>query len=202
MTCKITKLDRGLLLITALLCAYQIAVGVDDFATIPIILYTITFGVLMVASLLILILGFEILENPLVVIVSTLVPLSLSTGLISQFYPDYILGFALFSIAGVLVVSYTLFFAPSRWAIGILILVYTITGLIIFGLPIYLSVQDVVVGDFALVGVGGALIGVGGILLSFLRVGKPILSHDVILSVLPALLLSTTAAFVAGFAAM
>jgi hypothetical protein len=46
---------------------------------------------------------------------------------------------------------------------------------------------------------GGALIGIGGLLLSFLKAGKPILTRQTILSVLPSLLLLMTAAFVAGF---
>jgi hypothetical protein len=50
------------------------------------------------------------------------------------------------------------------------------------------------------VGVGGALIGMGGLLLSFLKTGRPILSRDVLLSALPALLLLMTICFVAGFA--
>jgi hypothetical protein len=54
---------------------------------------------------------------------------------------------------------------------------------------------------FSLVGLGGALIGLGGLLLSFLKTGKPILSRNTILKILPGLLLLTTAAFVLGFSA-
>ncbi|KAA3644175.1 MAG: hypothetical protein DWQ07_18875 [Chloroflexi bacterium] len=200
MTRKITILDRVLLLITVLLCAYHIVIGIDDLATVSIISYTIAFGVLLVASLLILILGFEILESPVVVIVSTLLPLSLSTGLITQFYPTLSSVYIFFAIISLLAVSYTRLLTRGRWAITALIFVHTVAGLIIFALPIYLSLQDLAGPDFALVGLGGALIGVGGILFSFLRVGKQTLSQDVVLSALPALLLATTVAFVAGFA--
>jgi len=48
--------------------------------------------------------------------------------------------------------------------------------------------------------VGGALIGIGGLLLSFLKTGKPILSKETLLSVLPWLLLLMTTCFVVGFA--
>jgi hypothetical protein len=51
-----------------------------------------------------------------------------------------------------------------------------------------------------LVGIGGGLFGIGGMLLSFLKTGKPILPQEKILSILPVLMLLTTAAFVAGFA--
>jgi len=75
---KMTPLDRILLLATGLLAAYQVAIGVDGFSALPMIAYTIAFGVLLVAGLLLIILGFEALDSPLVVIVSTIIPLSLS----------------------------------------------------------------------------------------------------------------------------
>ena len=77
---KMSILDRVLLLVTGLLAAYQIAFVIDDFSALPLITYTIAFGVLLVAGLLIIILGFEILDNPVVVIVSTIIPLMLSLG--------------------------------------------------------------------------------------------------------------------------
>jgi len=43
------------------------------------------------------------------------------------------------------------------------------------------------------------LIGVGGLLLSFLKAGKPILSREMILKILPGLLLLMTLCFVIGF---
>ena len=81
---KISPLDRALLLITGILAAYQVAVGIDGFDTIPIIAYTIAFGILLVAGLLLIILGFDVLDSPIVVIVSTIIPLSLSLGLVWQ----------------------------------------------------------------------------------------------------------------------
>ena len=84
MTHELTSLDRILLLVTGILAAYQVAVGIDGFSTLPIIAYTIAFGVLLVAGLLLIILGFEVLDSPIVVIVSTIIPLSLATGLVWQ----------------------------------------------------------------------------------------------------------------------
>ena len=52
------------------------------------------------------------------------------------------------------------------------------------------------------VGIGGALIGAGGILLSFLKMGKPLLSKNTIHSVLPGLLLIMMICFIVGFAAL
>jgi len=60
---KMTILDRILLLLTGLLAAYQIVIGIDKLSTLPIIAYTIAFGVLLVAGLLLIILGFEVLDS-------------------------------------------------------------------------------------------------------------------------------------------
>lgn len=196
----ISALDRILLLLTALLAAYQVAVGVDGLDTFAVICYTIAFGVLLVACLLIIILGFEILDSPLVVIVSTIIPLSLSLGLVWEYLVDFRTIYLIFTILGFFAVIITRQFTPGRPAVIVLAIVHGISGMLIFLLPIILSLQGETSPGFALVGVGGALIGIGGLLLSFLKTGRPILSRDVILSVLPALLLLMTISFVAGFA--
>jgi hypothetical protein len=74
-----------------------------------------------------------------------------------------------------------------------------IAGMIIFLLPIIITIQRQVKPLFALVGIGGALIGILGLLLSFLKTGKPIVSRDTTMKLFPILLLLTTALFVAGF---
>jgi len=47
---------------------------------------------------------------------------------------------------------------------------------------------------------GGALIGLAGLLLYFLKTGKPIVSREIILHILPGIFLLMTIAFVSGFA--
>jgi hypothetical protein len=163
--------------------------------------YTIAFGVLLVAGLLLIILGFEILDSPLVV-VSTLIPLSLSLGLVWEFLPGWRIPYLIFALAGFLAVAITRYAAPGKIASFTLMPIHGLAGLLIFGLPLYLSLQGQTVIGFALVGVGGGLIGVGGLLLSFLKAGKPVLPRETILQILPGLLLLMTAVFVAGFAFM
>ena len=82
----ISVINRILLMLTALLAAYQVAVGIDGLDTFAIICYTIAFGVLLVACLLIIILGYEVLDSPLVLIVSTIIPLSISLGLVWEYH--------------------------------------------------------------------------------------------------------------------
>lgn len=197
---QITLTDRLLLLATALLSAYQVVVGIDGLGTLAIASYTIAFGVLLVACLLLIILGFEALDSPLVVIVSTVIPLSLSLGLVAEYLPDLTKVYLAFVILGFLAVLLTRIFTPGRFAVITLAIVHGISGLLIFFLPIILTVGGDTNPGFLLVTLGGALIGIAGLLLAFLKTGKPILPRETILAVLPLLLLLMTAAFVAGFA--
>ncbi len=197
---SISITDRILLLLTVLLAAYQVAVGVDGFDTIAIICYSIAFGVLLVACLLLIIFGFEILDSPLVVIVSTIIPLSLSLGLVWEYLVEVRFYYLAFVTLGFLAVVFTRQFTPGRKAVLVLAVVHGIAGMVIFLLPIILSIQGITNWGFIFVGIGGALIGIGGLLLSFLKTGQPILSRNAILTILPGLLLLMTIAFVIGFA--
>ena len=193
-------LDRLLLIITGILAAYQIAVGIDGLSTLPTLTYTIAFGVLLIAVLLLIILGFEVLDSPVVVIVSTIIPLSLSLGLVWQHLVSFQTTYLVFTIVGFLAIVVTRITPmPNKLPTIVLALVHGVAGMIIFLLPILLVLLGAMNPAFALVGIGGALIGVGGLLLSFLKVGKPILPRKTILKILPGLLLVMTICFVFGF---
>lgn len=196
---KISVLDRILLLITSLLAAYQISFGINGLNTLSTWGYTIGFGVLLVAGLLLIILGFEGLESQIVVIVSTLIPLSISLGLVTEHLSQFTIPYLIFAILGFAAIAITRYTVEGKTATIILAITHGIAGSLITFLPIILSIQGKVPGGYFLVGVAGALIGVGGLLLAFLKAGKPILSQKFILTVLPALLLLMTAAFVYGF---
>ncbi len=197
---RISILDRLFLLLTALLSAYQVVKGIEGLDSITIASYTVAFGVLLLAALLLMVLGLEILDSPVVVIVSTVIPLSLSLGLISQFVSELTTAYLVFTILGFIAVVITRFFISGKIAVVVLAIVHGVAGLIIFILPIVLTIQGETEVGFLFVSLGGALIGLGGMLLGFLKTGKPILPRETILSVLPGLLLLMTASFVAGFA--
>lgn len=197
-----SPLDRILLLATGLLAAYQIAVGIDHLSTFPIVAYTIGFGVILLAGLLLIILGFDVLESPLVVIASTIIPLSLSLGLVWEHVAAWRIPYLVFAILGFLSILLTrLKPMKNKLPVIVLAVVHGIAGMTIFLLPIIWALNGRQPVCFALVGLGGALIGVGGLLLAFLKVGKPLLSRSTILRILPGLLLLMTAAFVLGFSA-
>ncbi len=196
---KFSILNRVLLLASSLLAAYQIAVGIDDLEAVPQVCYTIGFGVLLVSCLLLLILGYEVLDSQVVVVVATSIPLSISLGMVWEYLPAIRVPYLVFALAGFVAVLITRDFAAGRPATLVLVVVHGIAGLVIFILPVYLSLSGRVNPGFILVGIGGGLIGLGGLLLSFLKMGKPVLPHETILNLLPGLLLAMTAAFVAGF---
>ncbi len=192
-------IHRILLLLTALLASYQVVRGIDGLETMAIACYTMAFGILIVASLLMLILGFEILDSPLVAIASTLIPASLALGLVSEYLDEILIPYGIFIVLGTFAIIVSRFVGPKKLAVVVLAVVHGIAGLTIFFLPIALALGGTTPGGFAWVGIGGGLIGIGGLLLSFLKTGRPILSRETILAVFPGLLLLTTAAFVAGF---
>lgn len=197
---KMTLLDRILLLLTGILAAWQVAVGVNGLDEIPVIAYTVGFGVLLVAGLLLLIIGFEALDSPIVVVVSTIIPLALSLGLVWQHLASLRTSYLLFAIGGFLAVTLTRSIpVPGKIPPMVLAIVHGIAGMTIFLLPPILAANGTMKPAFALVGLGGALIGLAGLLLSFLKAGKPIVPKETILKILPALLLLMTACFVAGF---
>jgi hypothetical protein len=199
---KLTISDRLLLLATCLLAAWQVAVGIHAPDALPMTAYTIGFGVLLVAGLLLIILGFDALESPFVVIISTLIPLSLSLGLVWEYLPACRVAYLVFILLGFLAIVITRSVpAGNRLPVLVLAFVHGIAGMMIFLLPFFLAATGRAAPGFALVGLGGALIGLGGLLLSFLKAGKPILSRKMILKILPGLFFVTTAAFVLGFSA-
>jgi hypothetical protein len=193
-------LDRLLLLIAGLTAAYQVVGGMEGYNGLITFYYTIAFGVLVIASLLLMLFGFEILDNPMVVVVAALLPLSLSLGLISRHLPDFHVIYLIFGIAGLLLILITRYYLTGEIATIVLATIHGVAGMVIFILPITLSIKGVVSPLFSFVGIGGGLIGVGGLLLAFLKAGKPILSRDIIYNILPGLLLLMTVAFVIGMA--
>jgi hypothetical protein len=197
---KMTPTDRVLILVTALLASYQIVVGIDGLGTVPITAYTIAFGALLVAMLLLIILGFSVLDSPIVVIVSTVIPLALSLGLVWEHLASYWTPYLLFTIIGFALIIITRA-VPMQGKLPtfVLAIVHGIAGLTIFLLPSILAADGNMSPGFALVGLGGAMIGLGGLLLSFLKAGRPILPRETIFKVLPSLFMLMTACFVAGF---
>lgn len=196
---KLSVLDRILLLATSLLAAYQISLGLAGLEPIATWSYTIGFGVLLVASLLLVILGFEGLESQPVVIVSTVIPLSISLGLVAEHLPHFSLPFLAFTVIGFTAVAVTRYAVANKTATIVLAVTHGVAGLLIAFLPVVLAIEGRVSAGFLLVGLGGALIGLGGLLLALLRTGKPLLDRDTVYRLLPVILFLMCASFIGGF---
>ena len=192
--------DRVLLLLATLVAAWQIVVGLEGKGTLAMVSYTIAFGILLVADLLLLILGFQALDSPVVVILSTAIPLGLAVGLTAEHVPAQADMAAVLASVALVAVTIPRLARWRRAGLATLIPVHGLAGLWIVGLPVVMVVLGRQPVPFLLVAIGGGLIGLGGMLLAFLKSGRPILSQPVILSLFPSLLLATTVALVSGFA--
>jgi hypothetical protein len=161
----------------------------------------VSFGVLLVAGLLLIAFTYDALGNPLVVLVSYLIPAGLSLGLISQFYPQYGRPYLIVVILGILLIGVTRIFEMEDLGRIVLPIFHTIAGLIIFLLPMMVVRAGEAPSGFLGVSLGGMLIGLGGIALDFLKAGNQFLffSEEVIFAILAPLLLLMTLAFTWGF---
>ncbi len=181
-----------------MIAAYAVVAGIDGLNSIAIWAYTAAFGVLIVASLLLIINGFEVLESQLVVIIAAIIPLGFSLGLVVENLPSLASGYLGFTIVGFLAILVTRYRANPQLATIVLATVHGSAGLVIFLLPILLFISSDAPAGLLIISLGGATIGIGGLMLTFWKSGKPLLSVEQILRMLPWLLLAMTISFTLG----
>ncbi|MFC1799540.1 hypothetical protein ACFL2Z_01325 [Candidatus Eisenbacteria bacterium] len=198
---KISVLNRLILVGAGHLAGYQIVAGIEGLDFLPTLAYTVAFGVMVLACLLILTLGYRALDNTGVVIVATLIPLGLSNGMVSQYSPGIAPVYLLFSIIGFALVIGTKLVRPGRVSTSIVTTVHGLAGLTVTLLPIGLSLGGVTPPAYALVSAGGMLVGAMGLMLAFERFGRPWVPRERLYLILPALLLVINALFVIGMRA-
>jgi len=196
--------DQLTLLLTGLVAIYLIVRFIQDIKqkeTTPAydIFYIISFAVLLVSGLLLIFYGFEVLAQNCVVIVAYLIPLCLSLGLMYEFHRKAAGGYLIFGIIGLILIAVTRFMDAGGWATFVLALFHSVAGLLIFFIPIFAVKSKKVDGCFIWVTIGGTLIGIGGISLAFLKAGSPILSAEIIFTILAPLLFVMSLAFAWGF---
>ena len=164
------------------------------------IYYIEGFLVLFISGVLLIFGGWELLASPYVLTVATLIPLGISMGLMNQFLPDVKKYYSWFALIGFLAIAITSIGGMPLKKVAVP-LFHGIAGLIIFLLPIKLSMDKKVPNGFWWVGIGGMLIGIGGIALAFVTSGAQLLffSQEVILAILAPLLLLMTLAYTWGF---
>jgi hypothetical protein len=199
-----TLLDRIILLLTGLTALYLIWRFYEDYRRVKgghNIAYMISFAVLLVAGLLLIAFGYDILASPWVVIVAALIPVCLSLGLIFDFYPSYGKLYLVLALIGLIAMGVTRFTGPEILATLFLIIVHSVAGLIIVLTPILAVRKGVAPGGFIAVTIGGVLIDLGGVALAFLKLGRQLLffSQEFVFTILAPLLLLMTLFFAWGF---
>ncbi|MEW6141812.1 MAG: hypothetical protein AB1597_01455 [Chloroflexota bacterium] len=198
-------LDQIILLATGLTAIYLIWRFVQDYRRkgkpAHDIAYIVAFAVLLIAGLLLIGFGYGVLGSPLVVTVAVLIPAGIALGLVSEYTTKWRLAYLIFAIVGLVAIAVTRFTGPALVATIILVIVHSVSGLLIFALPIVAVNKGTAPSGFIGVTVGGALIGIGGIAMAALKTGGQLLffSAPVVFAILAPLLLLMTLAFTWGF---
>lgn len=198
-----TVFDRVVLLATGLVAIYmlwRLLTRYRQAKQMHDVYYMISFGVLLVAGLLLIAFGYEALASPVVVIVAVLIPAGLSLGLVAELSPKYEKAYLPFALLGIIAIAITRFTGPAGLATTVLIIVHSVAGLLIFLIPILAVKQGKAPGGFIAVTVGGVLIGAGGMALAFLKTGRQLLffSEALVFTILAPLLLLMALAFTWG----
>ena len=162
------------------------------------IYYMLGFAVLLVSGLLLIFLSYDILPNPFVLTVASLIPLGISLGIANQYFPQWKKAYAWFALIGILAIAVSSIAELETLRKISVPVFHGVAGLVIFLGPFF--AKDAVKG-FWWVGIGGALIGLGGIALAFLVSGSQFLffSMDFVLTILAPLLFLMSLAFAWGF---
>ncbi len=162
------------------------------------IYYMLGFAVLLVSGLLLIFLSFDILPNPFVLTVASLIPLGISLGIANQYYPQWKKAYAWFALIGILAIAVSSIAELETLRKIAVPVFHGVAGLVIFLGPFF--AKDAAKG-FWWVGIGGALIGLGGIALAFLVSSSQFLffSMDIVLTILAPLLFLMSLAFAWGF---
>ncbi len=195
---KISVLDRILFLLTSIVAGAEIVSGIDQHSIGAITSYTIAFGVLVLAGVMLLLFGFELLENPFVPIVSTLIPLMLSLGLVQDHIPGMVTAYFTLLALLYLISIWGKFRAGAKHAAMILATVHGISGLLLVVLPMVLSYGYGLSYQILFISLGGLALSLEGVLLAVQKTGFIAIDLNRVLALFPGLLLISTVAFVAG----
>ncbi len=192
-------LARIMYLLTGIVAGYQIIHGLDNYSDFTATLYTISFGLLLLASLLLLLMGFEIMENDYIAVIVSIIPISLALGIISDKLEHAAVYSALIFISFIIAASLR-FFAKGKVASLAIGALHFISGTLVFLIPIFLFSTGKAGAQILFISLGGIIIGAGGMLLGFLKAGKSILEREKVVELFPIILFLTTTAFVIGLA--
>jgi len=181
------------------MAGYQIISGMDSYSNLTTTFYTISFGLLLLACLLLLLIGFEIMENDYVAVIAAIIPITLSLGLITDKF-EYSLFYTILISVGFIIAVLLRFFSSGIIASLSLGIIHFLSGSVVFFLPIFLFFSEKAGLQILMISLGGVIVGIGGMFLGLLKTGKSPLSKEKIVALFPIILLLTTTSFVIGLA--
>ncbi len=201
-----TVLDIILLLATGVTAAYMVwrfwaRYGWEK--KVYALYYILAFAVLFVSGVLLIFMGYKILETAFVLTVASLIPFGLSVGIVRQYYAKYLKPYIWFATIGLLAIAVGSFGNIELLRKIAVPLFHGVAGLIIFLGPFLVKQygEGNPAKGFQWVGVGGLLIGLGGVALAFIVSGAQLLffSPTFVFNILAGLLLLMALAFAWGF---
>ncbi|MBN2556825.1 MAG: hypothetical protein JXA97_12870 [Anaerolineales bacterium] len=191
--------DRTLLLATALLAGYQVAVGIEGLSNLAVVFYSIGFGALMIAALMLIILDREALGHSSVMLLATLLPIFLALGMITERVARSSYVFILFAAVGFASLVIARLWLGAAAARVVLISLHTLSGFIIVGFPFFSVLTGTASFAYVFVGIGGAIISFVGSALAFQRMSIDA-CEALFTKRIPWLLFIITVCFTAGMA--
>ena len=185
--------DLIILLLTGLVAIYMLFVLLKRPKDSANIYMMIAFAVLLVAGLLLIVLGWGILNHDLIAVVSTLIPFSMAIGLIAKFHPNMQKGYLGLMVVGLILIAIARFADIATMSKIVYPLFHGIAGLTIFIVPIAAVKAGKAKGAFICVTIGGGIIGIGGIALAFIKAGRPlpVFTLEVVMMILSTVLFLT-----------
>ena len=195
---KPSALNRMLLMLTSVVAAYEIVAGLNPFDELASFYLTVSFGVVILASLLIFIFGFEVLNHPGVAAVAALIPLSFSAALIRIFLPGLHVFYLIFALAGLSAIGLSKKFLKDPASTAVVAGVHGVAGIVVVILPLVLTFMGKTGSQFLFVSLGGLIIGSLGTMLVLSGSWFTMFNRRLLLSVLPFSLFLTTLSFVIG----
>jgi hypothetical protein len=160
------------LTLTIFLSAWQIAKDHPGDTQVAVWAYTVGFGILLVASLWLILMGLEVLGNPVGVVIAALIPLSFSFGLVAEYAPVYTWAYLGFALIGLLGIAATRFMHVSTsLRVWVVAFVHGMAGFSIISLPLLVLWQGQAGIAVLGVSVGGVVVGISGMALLWQRMG-------------------------------
>jgi len=195
---KISILNRIMFLFTGHAAGYMVVKGVEPFSSLVVFYYTVSFGTILLMSILSMLFGFELLRNELIMSFSALIPSGLTLGLVYQFLPELHLIYLFISIMGLLVIIYSVHFAVEKVKVTVIATVHGLSGMILVILPLILFINEKQSLSVMYISVGSIIISLGGLLQSLIKTDKIKFDSRRIFKIFPFILLASTVFFIMG----